>query len=195
MSQPSYSTPQQNKIVLPNLVAFFTIRLLVQWGNRCLGIFGYGTVRWHTVINLVSLGKHFAPIALLPRCALLRYQHPTLLGMFVVAGGTMEWGFAHVQVHLSVALSASLRSFPWHLCFHCSFWTEHFPRMSLPPRLSSSGASGLGYSLLSMENTQLYVQARCCVTSSKCGGVPGDLSQSTVGTSVRISGFGWRNAL
>lgn len=137
----------------------------------------------------VSLGRHFVPIAL---CALLCPPCWACLWL-----QREQWN-EDLHVYMSTCLytlSASLRRLHWPLCFHCSFWTEHFPWVSLPPLLSSSGASGLGYSLFSMESTQLYVQARCCVTSYKCGIVPGDLSQSTAGTSAGISGFGWRNAL
>lgn len=90
----------------------------------------------HSDTSSVSLGRHFAPIALCALLCIVRYQHLTLLGMFVVAEGTMKQGFARVHVHLPVRSFCQFEEVTLTLCFHCSFWTEHFPWVSLPPLLS-----------------------------------------------------------
>lgn len=152
----------------------------------------------------VSLGRRFAHRllrALLQQCVWATVV--TLLGTAATAEGTGRVRICRCSRYTSGCMLhlPEFKEVILTLVFlkDSSFWTDRSPWGSLAPLWNSSGTSGLGRGLFSMENIelellrsfwpwtwlvlhakQLDVQARYHVTSCEGGIAPGDLRQSTV---------------
>lgn len=91
----------------------------------------------------VSLGRHSAPVIAL--CALLcivKVPMSHLAGHVCGCRGNNGMRICTCTCPPACMLRLPVWGGYTDLCFHCSFWTEYFPWMSLPPLLSSSGTSG-----------------------------------------------------
>lgn len=128
----------------------------------------------HSGASPVSLGRHFAPIA---HCALLcivKVPASHLAGMSVFAEGTMEWGFARVHVHLPVRSIYQFEEFTLTPVFPLFLLDWAFPmgELASSSELIRCFWPWTWLALGGEHLMELYVQARCCVTSWHCSWWP-----------------------